>query len=694
MKKKIRQCCLFLLLCFSCLGSLHAQAPLVKNWDARFGGFGHDKLSSLLQTKDGGYFLAGHSLSSSSGDRTESTRGMDDYWVIKIDSVGNKQWDKSFGGYRSDYLFSSAATNDGGYILGGSSMSGISGDKTDAVFGSYTYDYWIVKIDSAGQKQWDQCYGGTYGDDLLSLKQTRDGGYILGGASMSPADGDKSEPYWNGVDISDYWVVKIDSVGNKEWDKRFGGTNRDILYSLEQTTDNGYILGGESKSRADGNVTEPGRGEEDYWIVKIDSAGNKQWDKRFGGLRADLLSCLHQTRDGGYILGGISQSGNEGDKTEPMGDTATLNSQLGADYWIVKIDSAGNKIWDKKYGGLNVEEKLGSLTQTSDGGYLLAGSSFSNASGDKTENNLGLEQTWIVKTDLNGVKQWDKTIFTFSEYEFVEGYALETREGGYLIANSTCAGINGYKTQANRDTSNRTSDYWIIKFTDTSHICLTGITTISSDPASICSNDSVAISGRPGYSNYLWNNGMTSSSIKTNYPGAYQLTITDANGCTAASGQMTINSYSKPSVSVSVSRDTLKVYDAENCQWYLNDTLIQGATSTFYIPEQAGVYLVEVIDTNGCSAFSNEIVISGIGDLNDNSKITLYPNPTSEKLYCRIKNGSNLSAKILTVQGMVVISDFVVTRPNFDIDVSTLPSGIYFLQLSDERQRVVRKFVK
>ena len=437
---------------------LNAQNPLVKQWDKRFGGTDYDYISSLHQTTDGGYVLGGFSFSGIGGDKTQPNWGVVDYWIVKTDSVGNKQWDKRFGGTDEEQFYSLYQTTDGGYILGGYSESGISGDKTQPSWG--VTDYWIVKTDSIGNKQWDKRFGGTDYEELLSLQQTSDGGYILGGASLSGIGGDKTQPswQWNGFNTYDYWIVKTDSFGNKQWDKRFGGTSEDRFSSLQQTTDGGYILGGWSRSGIGGDKTQPNWdttfATNDYWIVKTDSLGNKQWDKRFGGTSEDWISSLQQTSDGGYILEGTSISGISGDITQP--------SWGGSDYWIVKTDSLGNKQWDKRFGGTSNDDGYGNITPTSDGGYLVGGSSQSPVSGDKTENNLGVEQSWIVKTDSLGIKQWDKTIFTTGHDE--QGLAIQTNDGCYTIANITYAGIGGYKTQL---AWNNSYDYWMVKFFDT-----------------------------------------------------------------------------------------------------------------------------------------------------------------------------------------------------------------------------------
>ncbi|MBK9320965.1 MAG: hypothetical protein IPM91_20670 [Bacteroidetes bacterium] len=143
--------------------------------------------------------------------------GGDDYWIVKIDSFGNIQWQNTIGGNDNDQLSTLQQTIDGGYILGGSSLSGISGDKTEVGYGGW--DYWIVKIDSTGSIQWQNSMGGSDYDYLRSIQQTSDGGFILGGYSASNISGDKAE---NCLGVFDYWIVKIDSLGNIQWENTIG----------------------------------------------------------------------------------------------------------------------------------------------------------------------------------------------------------------------------------------------------------------------------------------------------------------------------------------------------------------------------------------------------------------------------------------------------------------------------------------
>ncbi|HKR06808.1 MAG TPA: T9SS type A sorting domain-containing protein [Bacteroidia bacterium] len=305
-------------------------------WQNTIGGNGDDWLNCVKQTTDGGYILAGHSVSGSSGDKSEINMGGDDYWIVKTDASGNIQWENTIGGNISDAIYSIQQTADGGYILGGWSTSGISGDKTENSNGGA--DYWIVKTDASGNIQWQNTIGGLGLDALYSIEQTNDGGYILGGYSWSTISGDKTE---NCIGVDDYWIVKTDASGNIQWQNTIGGNQQDELYSIQQTSDGGYILGGLSSSNISGDKTENSNGGLDYWIVKTDSVGNTQWQNSIGGSDRDAFRSIQQTANGGYILCGWSRSNISGDKME---------SSIGFDdYWIVKLTDNFNSITGKLF---------------------------------------------------------------------------------------------------------------------------------------------------------------------------------------------------------------------------------------------------------------------------------------------------------------------------------------------------------
>jgi hypothetical protein len=330
--------------------------------------------------------LAGSSASGTGGDRTEASRGGFDYWVVKINSSGTKLWDKRFGGSGNENLQNLLQTSDGGFILAGSSASGTGGDRTEASRGGF--DYWAVKINSSGTKVWDKRFGGSSDDNLTTIITTSDGNFLLGGNSVSGAGGDKTEASRG---ANDYWVVKINGSGTRLWDRRFGGSSNEFIGNVVRASDGGFLISGYSFSGISGDKTQSSRGGSDYWIVKTNSSGSKLWDRRFGGTANDTASALITTSDGGFVLGGWTSSGIGGDKTEA--------SRGGLDYWIVKVNSSGSKLWDKRLGGTSTDVMgIRTLIQNPDNTYLIGGSSLSGVGGDKTEASRGGYDYWVLKT--------------------------------------------------------------------------------------------------------------------------------------------------------------------------------------------------------------------------------------------------------------------------------------------------------
>ncbi len=422
-----------------------AQVPAIE-WQNTIGGDMYDWLYSIEQTSDGGYILGGHSESGVFGDKVDSSRGGSDYWIVKLDSFGEIEWQNTIGGDNQDQVYDIKQTLDGGYIVGGYSSSSLSGEKSENYIGiNSNPDYWVVKLDSLGEIEWQNTIGGDQQDYLWYVGQTIDGGYILGGLSESELSGDKTEEK---IGYSDYWIVKLSSFGEIEWQNTIGGDLDDWLHSMEQTVDGGYILVGTSYSNISGDKTEDCFGFNDYWVVKLDSLGEIEWQNTIGGNLYDEVFSIQQTLDFGYIIGGQSNSDFSGVKNE---------SCLGyADYWVVKLDSSGEIEWQNTIGGNNWDYFF-SVKQTSTGGYIVGGCSYSNISGDKTEDNHGQTDYWIVKLSELGEIEWQNTIGGISLDVF---YELEpTNDGGYILAGLSQSGISGDKTEA----CIGYYDYWVIK---------------------------------------------------------------------------------------------------------------------------------------------------------------------------------------------------------------------------------------
>ena len=306
-------------------------------------------------------------------------------------------------------------------IDGGYIIAGMSDSNDGDVTGNHSQsDFWVVKLDNVGNISWEKSLGGSGLDIGETIQQTSDGGYIVAGSSSSN-DGDVTGN--NGAE--DFWVVKLDNVGNLSWEKSLGGSGSDKAKSIQQTSDGGYIVAGYSDSN-DGDVTG-NHGAEDFWVVKLDDVGNLSWEKSLGGSSEDHSSSIQQTSEGGYILAGYSMSNN--------GD---ISSNIGAeDFWVVKLDNVGNLSWEKSLGGF-LGDAAKSIQQTSDGGYIITGWSHSN-DGDVTGNH-GESDCWVVKLDVSGNLSWQKPLGS-SSWDY-GNFIQQTSDGGYIVASNLWDGSN------------------------------------------------------------------------------------------------------------------------------------------------------------------------------------------------------------------------------------------------------------
>jgi len=349
-----------------------------ESWEKTFGGSDYDTAWSIQQTKDGGYIVAGYTSSFGAGGG--------DVYIIKLDENGNMVWERTYGGSGYDIANSIQLTNDGGYIIAGKT-----GDF-------YSGDVYIIKLDKDGNKSWEKTYGGSGDDWARYIQQTTDGGYIVAGSTSS-----------FGAGKSDVYVIKLDENGNKVWEKTYGGSDYDEAYSIQQTKDGGYIVAGYTRSF--------GAGESDIYIIKLDGNGNSVWERTYGGIKDDEAYSIQQTTDGGYIVAGYTESFGAG----------------GADVYIIKLDANGDKVWEKTY-GKSKDDGANSILQTTEGGYIVAGWTWS----------FGKEEdVYIIKLDANGNKVWEKTYG--GSYDD-EAYSIQqTKDRGYIVAGETYSfGAGGY----------------------------------------------------------------------------------------------------------------------------------------------------------------------------------------------------------------------------------------------------------
>jgi uncharacterized delta-60 repeat protein len=306
-------------------------ANFILVWAKSYGGANADWASSIQQTSDGGYIVAGYTESFDGGA----------LWVLKLNGDGTVSWQKRYGGAYNDEAYSIQQTIDGGYTVAGCSYG----------------DFWVLKLNTDGAVSWQKRYGGAYNDEAYSIQQISDGGYIVAGYTDS-----------FGADYDGFCVLKLNSDGTVSWQKTYSGADCDYPYSIQQTSDGGYILAGTSFF---------GAGGYDFWVLKLNSDGEVSWQKRYGGAGEDFAYSIYQTSDGGYVVAGTTPSFGAGDY----------------DFWVLKLTSTGAVSWQKRYGGTGYDVAY-SIQQTSDGGYIVAGytDSFVTSSYD----------FWVLKLNSDG----------------------------------------------------------------------------------------------------------------------------------------------------------------------------------------------------------------------------------------------------------------------------------------------------
>lgn len=395
---------LFLMLGIFNLTFLFGQTPEI-DWKKSFGGSNFDYANDIILTSEGNFMIAGITRSDD-GDISHNIGG-DDFWLIHMDSEGNLIWEKTFGGTDYDRASEVIETSDGNFVVVGLTWS----DDVDVTENKGMSDVWIVKFDSEGNLIWEKSYGGSADESASSIEQTTDGGYIVVGSSRSN-DGDLTS---NKGD-ADVWILKLDSEGDLEWQKSYGGNDQDWAASVKQTTDGGYIVGGTSKS-TNGDPIE-NKGWDDMWILKLDSSGEIEWQKIYGGSDYEVVNSVLQTEGGGYMVAGYTWS-----------DDGDVSHQYGVrDIWVLKLDSEGSLIWEKTFGGSN-EDTAYSIIPSVHGGFVLSGFS-SSTDGDLTSNNGGSD-FWIVKIDDAGNLEWQQSLGgSLQDWAYA---AVEDNEGALVV---------------------------------------------------------------------------------------------------------------------------------------------------------------------------------------------------------------------------------------------------------------------
>ena len=444
-----------------------ASPDIQATWSRTYGGLGSEEARAVRQTSDGGYIVAGQTNSFGAGGN--------DMWVVKLDGGGTMQWERTYGGGGNEIARAVRQISGGGYVVAGETSS----------FGSGGFDMWVLQLDGSGNVVWEQTYGSPSGNEsAYSVREKPTGGYVVSGRTddfmgvTQPPDvlvldldslgniqwqavyggaGDMQNEARaatlvddNGDGIPnegivfaglrmpmlgthpDIWVVKLDPVGTVLWETYFDSglplVNGDTAYSVEQTSDGGFVVAGEAPSN-----------NADFWIIKLDSLGLVQWSTSHGSASGDAAFGAQETSDGGYISAGFT----------------TVN---GNDAFLVKFDSMGILQWQKSYGG-NLTDQARAIQQTVDGGFVAAG--FADSFG------TGTRDLWVLKTDSNGDLDASCGLVTTTGFMLTstglgmglasaigipasaaQNSSFSTAQNSSLVRNTQCSGPSQLNTRA------------------------------------------------------------------------------------------------------------------------------------------------------------------------------------------------------------------------------------------------------
>jgi hypothetical protein len=357
-----------------------------------------DFLSQVTTTIDGQYLITGSSIQSNpstgSGLAGQKQNNGYDFHLVKLNQQGDEVWEKYFSGKNHDFLSATVNTQEGGFLLAGTSYSGKGLDKKEESKG--VSDIWLIRINEFGDELWQKTIGGTSDEEARAVIQTTDFGFFVAGnvTLREPQDS-------KGYGSKDVLIVRLDKNGKELSQLVLGGKGLDEVEKMIPTKDGGALLGIYSRSNAGGSKKTENFGEGDYWIIKLNKDGKVEWEKNFGGKGDDHLRTLALTSTG-FLIGGESRSERSGNKS--------VGIEEGTDLWLISLDERGEEIWQKSYNFKNRDVLMGmSVLHASDDksskGILLGG--YTQAEG-RVENDD--ETFWMLYLDQNGNEQWRKHV--------------------------------------------------------------------------------------------------------------------------------------------------------------------------------------------------------------------------------------------------------------------------------------------
>lgn len=643
--------------------SIPAFGQPVVMWQNHFGGKSFEQPFSTEFTKDKGLLIGGHS--NSTGNDLDTNYGDYDWWLIKLDSTGKKVWSEVYGGSLYDKCRYAHENNDGTIISFGS----VESNDIDVSGNHGNNDLWLLKTDSAGNKIWSRCYGGSKGDAGRMVIENFDGNYISVAYVLSE-DGDVNNKYGG----YDGWVFETDAdSGNIIWSMNYGGNKEERIRRITQWPDSNYVFAGNANSINFDLSGTVNYGGEDFWITRIDKQGGVIWSVQYGGPGDDRIYGLVRDVDGHIVVCG---------KNEGAGGNISF-SYGNEDVWVCKINYIdGSLIWEKSLGGTqdDVADKIDVMP---DGSYLITATTESS-DGD-LNSHYGNADGWIINLDTNRNIIWSKVIGGTGDEHIYDTY-FNSDSSLWVVGFSNSdslygeiAGIiGGY-------------DLWVAKLA----WCDSSGQISASGPVSFCPGNVVDLTA-PDADAYLWSTGVSLQTISAFNPSVYSVTVSRGYECTFHPYPVTVMHYPLPAVPViSTNGATLTATLASAYQWYLNGQPLAGANQQSVVASWPGSYYVEVFDTNGCSSLSMPLAMTSVVETDQPASL-LYPNPYTGGGLLQFRLYKPHTAftriEITDVTGSILFStnNFRISGDVVSVEPPPFSNGVYFLCLRDTNHYIVR----
>lgn len=646
-------------------------------WYRTIGGNYFDWLTNCIATPDGGVLIAGSSSSGIYDDKTEASIGTD-CWLVKLNVDGIIEWQNTISGFSTDQVVDLKSTSDGGFILLASSTSGIGADKTEGTHGSD--DAWIVKLTSTGIIEWQNDIGGLSSDSPQIIVQTSDGGYIVGMSSLSGLTGDKTVVNYGG---RDYWIIKLNADGTIQWQKDFGGAMDELLVGVVETTDGGYIIAGTSSSDISALKSEESL-ISDIWLIKINALGSMIWENTIQGSGYEQMADFITDPSGGYIALATTASAQSNDKSEPNVVKGFVpipyeTSYYQYDYWLLHIDELGGIDWQNTIGGNQMDQAM-DLLMTSGNDIITLGWSESARSSDKSDDNIG------------------KMRELFYEDEYYETPLRLDRQAWLVYFDYTCMPVDEI-CNAYDDDCNGLVDDGVVE--------LASIT--AAGPTAFCPGGAVTLFCTYTGDEVQWKRngiaipGATFDSLITTMKGSYTCVTTSDCGI-GESTPLIVNVYKNPAAIITADGATTFCLGESvglsantgvglNYQWYADGIAIPGAIGSNYTANHANTYTCRVTKAaTGCNKLSNAIIVTipcRVGEQETISELEVFPVPAINNVTihgCEV----NMPILVFDALGQVVISQ-IAHSAAMELNITELAAGPYLIRSGELSVRFMKQ---